>query len=176
MYPQNQRFSRSREKEAGMSLAKWRTKAVSAYRGSTKHFALGFLVKRAATSPNRKPAAPESYPVWSPRHTELVLGPGLVGGQSGGAQRGQEWKIHLSPTLKRAFCSSSIWFAQSRAFSEMPRILEYAKLCAGSWWAEYLPWRVSSMLGFLLFRVFFFMWSQRTQYVIKLAKGKRVHG
>lgn len=171
--PQNQRYSRSREKKAVRSLAKWRTKAVSAYRGNTEHFALGFLVQRAATSPKRKPAAPESYPVWSQRQRELGLCPGLVEVQSRGAHRGQDWK-YICPLLWRGdFVPPG--FAQSGVFSEMPRILEYVKLCAGSWWAECLQWRVSSMQGFLLLRIFF-MWLQSIQCVIKLAKGKRGYG
>lgn len=45
-----------------MSRSKVKNKGGESLQGNMKHFALGFLVKRTATSPNRKPAAPESYP------------------------------------------------------------------------------------------------------------------
>lgn len=45
-----------------MSGGKVRNKGSESLQENMKHFALGFLVKRTATSPDRKPAAPESNP------------------------------------------------------------------------------------------------------------------
>lgn len=47
-------------KQAAMRDGKVRNKGSESLQGNMKHFTLGFLVKRTATSPDGKPAVPES--------------------------------------------------------------------------------------------------------------------
>lgn len=50
-----------RSAEEGSKLVK--NKGCGSFQENTKRFALGFLVQRTTTSPNRKPVAPESGPI-----------------------------------------------------------------------------------------------------------------
>lgn len=49
--------------EEGSTLVKNKGCERESFQENTKRFALGFLVQRTTTSPNRKPVAPESGPI-----------------------------------------------------------------------------------------------------------------
>lgn len=63
MHPPKPKEVLEEKREAAViSGSKVKNKGSETSQGNKKHFALGFLVKRTATSPNRKPAVPESNP------------------------------------------------------------------------------------------------------------------
>lgn len=67
----------------------------------------------------------------------VVLSAALGEVQSRGARGRQAWR-EISPLLSRRD-AVPLPFQQKRDFSEMPRISEEGKLCAGSGWVGRLP-------------------------------------
>lgn len=63
MHPPEAEVLEERREESSDECSQVENKGSESLQGNTKHFALGFLVKRTSTSLNRKPAAPESHPI-----------------------------------------------------------------------------------------------------------------
>lgn len=166
MHPPESQFLRKRE-DSRNECSQGKNKGSERLLGNTKHFALGFLVKRTSTSPNRKPAAPESHPMWCHQQIELVLSSGLVMVQSKGAHTRHDWK-EMSPLLWRSYFVP-LRGQQNWVFPEMPRIVELA-VC----WQ--LVGRISALEGVKYARVFIVhKYSERLQSiqcVKKLAQGE----
>lgn len=166
-FSKTKRLLRRRVKQAVMRGGKVRNKGSESLQGNMKHFALGFLVKRTATSPDRKPAVPESNPRWSQlRIEEFWL---LVWSKY---SQGEPVEGTMEDNCLPYFVEGILFlFAFSRViFSEMPRILEV--VC---WW---LMGRVSAVKGVKYARVlllnFFFSWFQSIQRVMR--RETTVHG
>lgn len=128
MQPPEAGVVEERREESSNDCSQLKNKGSESLQGSTKHFALGFLVKRTSTSPNRKPADPESHPIWCHQQIELVLSSGLVKKKK---KYSQEEPIEdmienkFLSYFEEGFCSSSRSAEQSlfrNAFSEDLRI------------------------------------------------------